>query len=266
VTVHAWGAPRPRRVGAPGRRVRARGMRSPGPAASRRSAGSLDRPRDGGRRRGGEPRPQPHLVREPRGHLASSSTGSRTWPRCTASSRSVPGRRSSSARLRTLCAHLRADGLEAADAIIARGTGRDARRHPPHVSRTIPGERVSVSFTTDRHRGVPRRSATEVLERLGHRPGGAVGRLRRRVTARGPGPLLDAAALIEADVQSCPAQVRRIPRSSRTEVIAKGRGPSVVGPPRARQSRRCCCRPTDPGLEPCDGSSSARRSTSRWES
>ena len=48
--------------------------------------------------RGRRPRPQPHLVRQPRrppGH--SSCTASRTSPRCTASSRCAPGRPSSSA-------------------------------------------------------------------------------------------------------------------------------------------------------------------------
>ena len=155
------------------------GTRSPGPsryAAALR--GALDRPGDGGRRRRRGPRPQPHLVREPRPatwrslvhgipHVATvhSLEPMRPWK----AEQLGGGYALSSFAERT--------GLEGADAIIA--VSAEMRRD---LLRCLPGDRPGAGVgdpQRDRHRRVPARPGTDVLERHGIDPARPVGRVRR---------------------------------------------------------------------------------------
>ena len=188
---------------AAGRRARAVGRRSPARApAARGAAGGVDRPDDGGRRRGRHARPQPHLVREPRRPPGEADVRRSRTSRTVAQPRAaapVEGR-AARRRLRGLVL-LRADG--------ARGRGRDRRRlggDAPRRARLLPGDRPGArarDLQRDRHRASsgptrrPTRSSATASTRRGRPSSSSAGSRGRR----GSPTCCDAALAIDPAAQ-----------------------------------------------------------------
>ena len=217
------------------------------------------------RRRGRGPRPQPHLVREPRRPPREARcTASRTSRRCTASSRCGRGRRSSSAAATRSRA--------SASARRSRPPTRSSRSRASSardVLALLPGDRPGARERDpqrDRHRGVParprhrRRSSATASTRRG--PSVVfVGRITRQ---KGVAYLLDAAL---ADRPGCAARaLRRRAGHAGDRRRDRGQASSACARRAATSSGSTRMLPRaggDPAPQPRDASSSARRSTSR---
>ena len=137
----------------------------------RRARGDLDRPDDGG---GGRAAPSSSTrtrgTRTSAATSRSSCTGSRTSRPCTRSSRCGRGRPSSSAAATRVSSWCERSALEAADAVIA-----VSAEHRRDLLALLPARRPGArdgDRERDRHRGVPPRPGTDVLERYGIDPAG----------------------------------------------------------------------------------------------
>ena len=166
--MHCWGADARRRRRA---RLPAVGRARRQGAAPRGAAGGVDRPRDGGRRRGRRRRALAHLVRATSpATWPSSSTASRTWRRCTRSSRCGPWKAEQLGGGYALSSFCERTALEGADAVIAvsKGSREDILDVLPGASIRRASRSSTTASTPSEYRAGPGHRRARALRR---RPG-----------------------------------------------------------------------------------------------